>query len=205
MFMGFLAAIKKIKSIIKSKLISVPRFSLCHPSVKIDRNNQKPYFSYRLIANPHGEAEDVLYIDDLNLNREFYQRCFSNNDWNLIQYNLGALDALQLASNYKLIEVDYENMQIKMINKSNGQEQKSDIAKVILSKQYMNFDKQSIFELATFFESCKSSEIVQLQIERLKKNSLNDDLLVTGNSEEQRNVGKSHSQKPLPPYIRIVK
>ncbi len=194
---------KGLKLDLKSKLKTIPRFSLCCPNIKVNHDNHKPYFSTRLIVNAHGQAEDKLYIDDLKSNYQFYKKSFNDNDWNIIQYNLGALDALQIASNYKLIEIDYENMQIKMINKSNGEKQKVDIAEIILTKQYMNFDKQSIFELATFFQTCKSSDVVQLQIKKLTKplklkenNNINNDTDIYKSSMDYDS---------LPPYLKVAK
>jgi hypothetical protein len=198
---------KKLKSDVKSKLKAVPRFSLCCPNVKVNQDNHKPYFSTRLIINAHGQAEDKLYIDDLKSNHQFYKESFNDNDWNIIQYNLGALDALQIASNYKLIEIDYENMQIKMINKSNGEKQKVDIAEIILTKQYMNFDKHSIFELATFFQTCKSSDVVQSQIKKLTKTSKSSELKESDdiNHDTDLYINSSTDYNPLPPYLKVVK
>ena len=198
---------KGLKLDLESKLKAIPRFSLCCPNVKVNHDNQKPYFSTRLIINAHGQADDKLYIDDLKSNHQFYKESFNDNDWNIIQYNLGALDALQIASNYKLIEIDYENMQIKMINKSNGEKQKVDIAEIILTKQYMNFDKHSIFELATFFQTCKSSDVVQSQIKKLTKTSKslelkeNDDV----NNDTDVYIKSSMDHDSLPPYLKVVK
>jgi hypothetical protein len=192
---------------LNSRLKAIPRFSLCCPNVKVNHDNQKPYFSTRLIINAHGEGDDKLYIDDLKSNHQFYKESFNDNDWNIIQYNLGALDALQIANNYKLIEIDYENMQIKMINKSNGEKQKIDVAEIILTKQYMNFDKQSIFELATFFQTCKSSDVVQSQIKKLTKTSKS--LKLKENDDVNHNtdvyIKSSANQDSLPSYLKVIK
>lgn len=184
--------LKKLYKFIKDKTDSLPRLSLCYPKVKIEEESYKPYFIIAFTLNMRGEATSKLYVDNLKAQLKYYKKLFSTDDWALIQYNLGALESLELGGTYQITQIDFENMRIIVRNKSTMQQEIWDLTATITTKRYLNLDKQSILELGIFYQKIKTSNIVQAKIKEEVEKQIMEALYIESLDELKNNKSISN-------------
>lgn len=158
--------LKKLYRAVKYRIDDLPSLSLCHPKIKIEEETCKPYFVISHLFNSHGAATEKLYVDELKAKLQIYKKSFSRGDWEIIQYNLGGLESLQLYGTYQIINFDYENMLITVMNRATMKRELWNIAKTITNKKYLDLDKQSILEFGIFYQKIKTSDIIQAKIKQ---------------------------------------
>ena len=193
----------KTFNLLKNKVESLPKLSLCNKRIKIEPVTQRPYFLIGPIGLPLGEAIENLYLDDLKNNMDYYQKQFSIDDWISIQYNLGGIESLQIGGIYQIIEFDLENIQVKVRNKSSLQQETWEIASLVSKKQYLNLDKQSIFEFGMFYQNVKNSPALQEKVQKEVEKQMNDSLYMD-KFKNTSNIDENQKSLPMQRYKHLA-
>jgi hypothetical protein len=184
--------LKKLHDFIKNRANIFPTISLCYPKIKIEEESNKPYFVVATTFNPRGEATIKLYAEDVKSKPAHYKKQFSQDDWSLIQYNLGGLESLQLCGTYQIVNLDFENMSIVVRNRRDMKQETWDITTTITKKRYLNLDKQSILELGIFYQKIKASDIVKVKIKQEVEKQIMEKLYIDPLDKMQLKQPKCH-------------
>lgn len=155
--MKLLRNLLKYKNIKKQKK-EYPELKLIEPHIFVDELNKKPYF----LVSPLGTySSSKLYVDVFLNNKNNFVKRFSRDDFGIIMFCIGGMQAMELNSTYHIKTIDLENQTIEVLHKGSCNIEIWKITDTIIKSKYELLDKKSILQLGFSYSEIQEKNIVK--------------------------------------------